>query len=99
MKKRGLAQRKRDAYSVENLIHPPSSPNLNPSEAAWNIFKQRIRQVPSLRRMSDEELQVKIDEVWSSITLKEVQDRISDMPERCEILSKNGGKRIKGRKW
>ena len=99
MKKRGLAQRKRDAYSVENLIHPPSSPDLNPSEAAWNIFKQRIRQVPSLRWMSDEELQVKIDEVWSSITLKEVRDRISDMPERCEILSKNGGKRIKGRKW
>ena len=43
MKKRGVAQRKREAYKVENLVHPPSSPDLNPSEAAWNIFKQRIR--------------------------------------------------------
>ena len=99
MKKRGVAQRKREAYGVENLIHPPSSPNLNPSKAAWNIFKQRIRQVPGLRDYTDEQLQAKIDEVWSSITLKEIQDRILDMPERCKILATNGGKRIKGRKW
>jgi len=99
MKKPGLAQRKRKAWSVENLVHPPSSPDLNPSEAAWNIFKQRMRQVKGLIYYSEDDLQAKIDEVWAGITLSEVQDRIADMPERCYILANNGGKRIKGRKW
>jgi len=34
MRKRGIAQRKRESYKVDNLIHPLSSPDLNPSEAA-----------------------------------------------------------------
>ena len=99
MRKPGLAQRKRKAWSVDNLVHPPSSPDLNPSEAAWNIFKQRLRQVKGLRNMDDDEVQNTIDKVWDTVTLKEVRERILDMPERCNILVNNGGKRIKGRKW
>ena len=99
MKKRGLAQRKRELYGVENLIHPPSSPDLNPSEACWNIWKQRMRKVVGLADMPMERLKEVANEVWAGITLEQVQDRIKDMPERCVILRKNGGKRIKGRKW
>ena len=99
MKRRGIAQRKRDSESVINLIHPPSSPDLNPSEAAWNIWKQRMRRIPGLKDMTIEQLKEVGNKVWREISMKEVQDRIKDMPERCHILTKNGGERIKGRKW
>jgi hypothetical protein len=35
---------------------------------------------------------------WEGITMKEVQERIKEMPERCSILRSNSGKRIKGKK-
>ena len=94
-----MAQRKRDAYKVENLIHPPHSPDLNPGEAAWNIWKQRMRATRGVIHMDIEQLMEVGNRVWAEITMKEVQNRIKDMPERCSILRKNGGKRIKGGKW
>ena len=99
LKKRGKAQRKRDAYKVENLVHPPHSPDLNPGEAAWNIWKQRMRAIRGVMYMSIPELIEVGNKVWEGITMKEIRNRIKDMPERCAILRKNGGKRIKGRKW
>jgi hypothetical protein len=99
MKKPGLAQRYRDANSILTLIHPPSSPDLNPSEAAWNIFKQRIRQIRGLRDMSIDQLKETANQVWKEISLEEIRTRIAEMPERCQIVANNGGKRIKGKKW
>src|SRR5271170_6580128 len=95
MKKYGLAQRRRDENGILNLVHPPSPPDLNPSEGCWNIFKQRIRKVRGLRYLTDEQLQEKANEVWSGITLSEVRARIAEMPERCELLRETCGKRIK----
>ena len=99
LRKRGMAQRKRDAYQVENLVHPPHSPDLNPGEAAWNIWKQRMRATRGVVHMDIDQLTEVGNQVWAGITMKEVQNRIKDMPERCSILRKNGGKRIKGGKW
>lgn len=43
MRKRGLAQEYKEAYGIQNLIHPTQSPNLNPIEGIWSIIKQRLR--------------------------------------------------------
>ena len=56
MKRPGLARQQKDANWVLNLVHPPNSPDLNPSEAAWNMLKQRVRQIPGITRMNVEEL-------------------------------------------
>ena len=98
-RKRGKAQRKREAYDISNLIHPPHSPDLNPSEAAWNIWKQRMRATRGAIHMDISQLIEVGQKVWKGITMKELRERIKEMPERCRLLRNNGGKRIKGGKW
>lgn len=81
---------------IATLDHPPQSPDLNPIEGIWCILKQRVRK--RLWKTLDELKEVIQDE-WSKITMEEVRERISDMPERCSLLVKTGGAPIKGQKW
>lgn len=99
LKKYGPAQRVRDAANVRTHQHPPYSPDMNPIEAAWSILKQRLRQIRRLQHMDINKLKSTVQRVWSDITIEQIQERISDLPERCRILCANGGNRIKGSKW
>ncbi len=96
MRKAGLAQEYKDAYNVQNLVHPAQSPDLNPIEGIWAIIKQRLR-----RRIfdSEEEMKEGLQEEWDKITLEEIRHRIADMPRRCAALIKSGGGPIRGNKW
>lgn len=96
IRKRGLAQQLKDDNWVINFKHPAQSPDLNPKEAIWNILKQRVR-----RRSykSEGELKAILQEEWSRITMEEVRTRIADMPRRCQLLVKTGGKPIKSAQW
>ena len=77
MRKKGLAQEYKEAQGIQNLRHPAQSPDLNPIEGIWAIIKQRIRQ-----RVfnSEEEIKEALQEEWAKITMKEIRDRISDLP-------------------
>jgi hypothetical protein len=95
-RKEGLATKLKQQEAVKCLTHPAQSPDLNPMEAIWNILKQRIRR----RRYENlEEYKAIVLEEWDRITLEEIQDRISDMPRRCKLLARNGGRAIKEAKW
>jgi hypothetical protein len=96
MRKRGLAQEYRDSYGIQNLSHPAQSPDLNPIEGIWAIIKQRLRQ-----RVfdSEDELKKALQEEWDKITMKEIRDRIADLPRRCAELIRSGGGPIRGNKW
>ena len=96
MKKPGLAGQFKNDNWVTNPFHPDQSPDLNPCEACWNILKQRVR-----RRtwQTEEQLKEIIQEVWRKITMEEIRKRIADMPRRCDLLVKTGGKAIKSRLW
>lgn len=96
IRKEGLATSYKKKNGIKNLTHPAQSPDLNPIEACWNIIKQRLR-----RRLFDSEEDVKaaIQDEWDKITIKEIRDRIKDMPERCTRVKNNGGKAIKTAKW
>ena len=55
-------------------------------EGVWNILKMRVEtrrcnNVAELKRVS-------LDE-WSQITMKEIRDRISEMPGRCKNVVKS----------
>ena len=91
-----MAQKLKKENWISNLVHPAQSPDLNPTEAIWNILKQRIR-----RRTwrSLEELKMILQEEWSKITMQEVRARILEMPARCKSLIKTGGGPIKSSLW
>jgi hypothetical protein len=96
IRKAGLAQKLKEANWIDNLVHPPQSPDLNPIEAVWNILKQRVRR----RIWKDiEELKAILQEEWSKITMQEVRARIQDMPRRCRLLVETGGAAIKSAQW
>ena len=96
MQKEGLASSYKKKHGIKNLMHPAQSPDLNPIEACWNIIKQRLQ-----RRLfhSEEDVKAAIQDEWDKITIKEIQDRIKDMPGRCTRVKNNGGKPIKTAKW
>lgn len=96
MRKAGLAHEYKDAYNIQNLVHPAQSPDLNPIEGIWAILKQRIR-----RRIfdSEEEMKEALQEEWDKITMEEIQYRIADMPRRCAELVRSNGGPIRGNKW
>jgi hypothetical protein len=96
IKKVGLAQRLREANWINNLSHPPQSPDLNPMEGCWNILKQRIRYKVW---QSMEELKQALQEEWSKITIEEVRSRISEMPSRCKSIVESSGGPVKSTLW
>lgn len=96
LKKPGLAQQLKDSNWIPNLVHPPQSPDLNPMEACWNILKQRVRYRVWT---SIEELKNALQEEWSKITMAEVRKRISEMPNRCNLVLESGGGPVKSALW
>lgn len=82
----------KDANWIETLIHPPQSPNLNPSKAGWDILKQRARYcqwrtIAQLKEMLLEE--------WDKISIDQIWAQISEMPDQCKKVIASGDKAIK----
>ena len=98
-RKRGVAERRREASGITSLIHPPYSPDLSPIEGCWNIWKQRMRTIPDLDLLEQEEFERIANDTWRDIDMHSIRQRIADLPNRCKMLIKNGGQRIKGGKW
>lgn len=96
MRKYGLAQEYKAAAGVQNLSYPAQSPDLNLIEGIWSIIKQRLRR----RAFNDEEeMKAALQEEWDKITMKEIRDRIADMPRRCAELVRLEGGPIRGNGW
>ena len=95
IQKRGLAPYPKDSNWINNLIHPPQSPDLHPMEGIRNILKQRGR-----RRVfnSVEEL-MGYYRMREQSYIKRGSVRISDMPRRFQVKVKTGGNAIKSVLW
>jgi hypothetical protein len=96
MKKRGIARELKDANWITNLKHPAQLLDLNPMEGIWNIIKNRLHK--KVYR-TNKELKEAIQAEWDKITLEDIRECIRDMPRRCDLLIKTGGKAIKSRLW
>ncbi|KAF2833533.1 hypothetical protein CC86DRAFT_365409 [Ophiobolus disseminans] len=94
------------ASNIAVILHPGQSPDLNPIEGIWLILKQRAKrriQYPKDGQKAWDgtktHLKEILQEVWASITLEQIRDRIVEMPERCSELSVNGGGKIRSATW
>ncbi|KAF2825540.1 hypothetical protein CC86DRAFT_294463, partial [Ophiobolus disseminans] len=101
-----VAENTQRANWIAVIVHPPQSPDLNPIEGLWLVLKQRAK-----RRLlypdngqeawdgSKTHLKRIILDIWDSITIDEVRDRIVEMPKRCSKLTCNNGDKIRSETW
>lgn len=76
---------------IERMEWPPTSPDMNPIEHAWDQLKRAIwsRQNPTLTR---EELRVAAVEEWDNLDQQQLDSLIDSMPRRVRAcyLSRGG---------
>jgi hypothetical protein len=104
--KDNVAENTRQANWIPVLLHPAQSPDLNPIEGLWLVLKQRAKRrlwypEPGQRGWDGSQRHLKevLKEVWASITMSEVRDRIVEMPHRCHELTETGGEKIRSETW
>jgi DDE superfamily endonuclease len=68
---------------------PPESPDLNPIETIWRTIKQRLKNRGLI--LDPTELRRAIEEEWDKITLKEINEAISTMPDRVAAVNEHNG--------
>jgi transposase len=69
--------------------NPPESPDLNPIETIWRTVKQRLKNRGLI--LDPTELRGAIEEEWDKITLKEINEAISTMPDRVAAVNERDG--------
>ena len=89
------AHLKRDA-DLLLLVHPPQSPDLNPIEACWNIIKARLA---GRKWLTVAQFKSDIQAEWDRITLKQIRDRIREIPKRCKLVQEHPEVRIQSALW
>ena len=76
---------------IKVIDWPTYSPDLNPIENVWKIFKDKVE-----RRMPKniEELKQFLAEEWDAIPENVVNNLIQSMKIRCELILEKDGERI-----
>jgi transposase len=87
-----ICKQRRAQYGIQLLENPPSSPDLNPIENMWFIFKNLLGKRTPIPR-TREELRAAAEEVWNKeITFDHINAVINSMEKRrVKVLSQRGG--------
>ncbi len=75
-------------HGVTVLDWPANSPDLNPIENLWGIFKRKMRDT---RLNNADELKATVKETWASIPPQQCHKLITSMPRRIEAVIKAKG--------
>jgi transposase len=75
-------------YKIEQLDHPPQSPDLNPIENLWAYLNRRAK---DRKPRNEEELFEILQEEWRKIPLEVLRKLIDSMPARCAAVLKSKG--------
>ncbi|SAM82534.1 uncharacterized protein UBRO_20714 [Ustilago bromivora] len=87
-----ICKQQRAEYNIKTQEHPPASPDLNPIENIWYVFKNLLgKRLPVLK--TQDELTRAAEEVWNTqITLEHIDPVIDSMEHHVEqVLTKQGG--------
>ncbi|SAM82937.1 uncharacterized protein UBRO_20724 [Ustilago bromivora] len=87
-----ICKQQRAEYNIKTQEHPPASPDLNPIENIWYLFKNLLGKRLPVPKPRDE-LARAAEEVWNTqITLEHINPVIESMEHRVEqVLTKHGG--------
>lgn len=81
-------ERYKEQQGIRSLPWPANSPDLNPIEDIWALWKDRIkRRSPQTR----EQLRLVALREWNNITLEEIRVRIRSLPRRLLAIIKAKG--------
>lgn len=77
-----------DANGVEVMKWPAQSPDMNPIENLWQVFKSRVhkRKPTNLNQLWEF-----ISQEWRNFTPQEIQKLVGNMPKRVQALQKAKG--------
>ena len=86
-----VAKKARDEAGITNLIHPPSSLDLNPIEPLWLLLKNRVADTPgsanSLNALWDA-----VQKAWDGITIEDIRKYTSRMNDRVGAVERAKGR-------
>jgi len=73
---------------IDVLEWPPNSPDLNPIENLWSIWKQKLKSKINIFSTAEEIAEIGRRE-WRAIPTTTIQNIISSMPKRLKECSSN----------
>lgn len=80
-----------ETHGIQCLQPPARSPDLNPIEHAWDMFKRLLRD-HSPQPETFAQLKDLLPELWASIPQEYFQTLIDSMPRRCQaVIEAHGG--------
>ena len=77
---------------VQCIDFPPYSPDLNPIENLWSIFKRRVEK---RNATNIEQLKAHLMEEWAATDTKTLVSLSHSMPARCKAVIANQGHKTK----
>ena len=84
------AAAERKELGIQNLTHPPSSPDLNPIEPLWLLLKNRVADIPGSSNSLDA-LWAAVQKVWSEIKEEDIRKHTGKMKERVLAVKQANG--------
>ncbi|GFW27148.1 transposable element Tcb1 transposase [Trichonephila clavipes] len=76
---------------MQLLPWPAYSPNMSPIEYEWDLFGQRLTRDPC-PSASQKDLLLRIQAIWNSLPLEDIQDLFDSMPRHiAALIAAHGG--------
>ena len=89
-----LAKKWRESVGMESLQWPPNSPDLNPIEHVWYIFKTAVQNM-NPRPMTVPDLTKALKKAWNELDMNVINNLVESMPDRLTAVIKVKGKNTK----
>jgi len=83
-------RRSKEAWDIQYIASPPSSPDFNVIENIWRVIKSRIKAYEhAITKKAD--MMAAMQTEWNKITIEEIRKLITTMQERMQQARERNG--------